>query len=62
MSPRSVLPIVCAVILWTIAARAATGSIGPDRWVGLRTRATLASPEARVAGNSAARVGLQTYR
>lgn len=58
--PLSVLPIVAAVVLWIIAARAATGAIGPNRWVGLRTRATLASPEAWVAGNSAARAGLQT--
>lgn len=58
--PLSVLPIVAAVVLWTIAARAATGAIGPNRWVGLRTRATMATREAWVAGNSAARPGLQT--
>ena len=58
--PLSVLPIVGAVVLWIIAARTATGAIGPNRWVGLRTRATMASPEAWVAGNGAARVAIQT--
>jgi hypothetical protein len=59
-APLSVLPIVGAVVLWVIAARAASGSLGPNRWAGLRTRATLASPEAWVAGNRAARPGIQT--
>ena len=54
-----VLPIVSA-FLWIVAARAATGAIGPNRWAGLRTRATMASPEAWVAGNRAAKAGIQT--
>ncbi|MFT7650144.1 MAG: hypothetical protein ACI8Y4_004910 [Candidatus Poriferisodalaceae bacterium] len=59
-APLTVLPIVGAVVLWIIAARAATGAIGPNRLAGLRTRATMASPEAWVAGNRAARAGIQT--
>lgn len=59
-APLSVLPIVGAVVMWIVAARAATGAIGPNRWAGLRTRATMASPEAWVAGNRAARAGIQT--
>ena len=59
-APLSVMPIVGAVVLWIIAARAATGALGPNRWAGLRTRATMASPEAWVAGNRAARAGIQT--
>ena len=58
--PLSVLPIVGAIVLWVVADRAASGSLGPNRWAGLRTRATLASPEAWVAGNRAARPGIQT--
>ncbi len=59
-APLSVLPIVGAVVMWIVSARAATGAIGPNRWAGLRTRATMASHEAWVAGNRAARAGIQT--
>jgi hypothetical protein len=59
-APLSMMPIVGAVVLWVIAARAATGALGPNRWAGLRTRATMSSPEAWVAGNRAARAGIQT--
>ena len=56
----AVLLIVAAIVLWVVAARAANGSLGPNRWAGLRTRATMASPEAWVAANRAARAGTQT--
>jgi hypothetical protein len=56
----AVLLIVAAVVLWVVAARAANGSLGPNRWAGLRTRATMASPEAWVAANRAAQTGMQT--
>lgn len=58
--PMAVLLIVAAVVLWVVAARAAHGSLGPNRWAGLRTRATMTSPEAWVAANRAARAGTQT--
>jgi hypothetical protein len=51
---------VLLVVLWVVAARAANGSLGPNRWAGLRTRATMASPEAWVAANRAAQAGTQT--
>jgi hypothetical protein len=56
----AVLLIVAAIVLWVVAARAANGSLGPNRWAGLRTRATMASPEAWVAANRAAQTGTQT--
>jgi hypothetical protein len=56
----AVLLIVAAVVLWVVATRAANGSLGPNRWAGLRTRATMASPEAWVAANRAAQAGTQT--
>jgi hypothetical protein len=56
----AVLLIVAATVLWVVAARAANGSLGPNRWAGLRTRATMASPEAWVAANRAAQTGMQT--
>lgn len=59
-APLSVLPIVGAVAIWIVAACTATGALGPNRWAGLRTQATMASPEAWVAGNRAARPGIQT--
>jgi hypothetical protein len=55
-----VLLILAAVVLWVVAARTANGSLGPNRWAGLRTRATMASPEAWVAAHRAARAGMQT--
>jgi hypothetical protein len=54
------LLIVAAVVLWVVAARAANGSLGPNRWAGLRTGATMASPEVWVAANRAAQAGMQT--
>jgi hypothetical protein len=58
--PLAVLLIVAAVVLWVVAARAANGSLGPNRWAGLRTRVTMVSPEAWVAANRAAQAGMQT--
>jgi hypothetical protein len=56
----AVLLLIAAVVLWAVAARAADGSLGPNRWAGLRTRATMASPEAWVTANRAARAGMRT--
>jgi hypothetical protein len=56
----AVLLVIAAVVLWVVAARAANGSLGPNRWAGLRTRATMVSPEAWIAANRAAHVGMRT--
>jgi len=58
--PLAMLLIVASVVLWVVAARAASGTLGPNRWAGIRTRSTMASPAAWVAAHRAARTGLQT--
>jgi hypothetical protein len=56
----AVLLIVASVVFWVVSARAASGALGPNRWAGIRTRSTLASPAAWVAAHRAAKPGLQT--
>jgi hypothetical protein len=58
--PLAALLIIASVALWVVAARAASGAIGPNRWAGIRTRSTMASSAAWVAAHRAAKTGMQT--
>ncbi len=57
--PLAMLLVVASVALWLVSGRAASGALGPNRWAGIRTRSTLASPAAWVAAHRAAKPGLR---
>jgi len=53
------LLIIAAMSLWALARRTATGRLGPNRFVGIRTRSVLASEQTWLVAHQAAQRALQ---
>jgi hypothetical protein len=55
----SALLIIAAISLWVVAGRTATGSLGPNRFVGIRTRSIMASDQTWLVAHQAGQRALQ---
>ena len=53
------LLIIAAITLWVLAGEAATGRLGPNRFVGIRTRSIMASDQTWLVAHQAAQRALQ---
>ena len=50
----AVIPVFVTLVLVVVASRAANGRLARNQWIGIRTRSTMSSDQAWVAGHRAA--------